>query len=193
MEIDVFYKHDDLSFGFDGNGAEKNDYPFAKKGLYGFPDVDYSYASGLSAYGEGYPRPDWGQTQKEAYTRHWVGWKSSYKNDCAKLEEYISGVEKQIEADKTKRATTDDAQARVLARYIEGSQYALDELNGFYGKADCKVRKQTASDNAFKDALNAIQSGDTSGSSKTAIWLIGGSVVLLLGVLGFVVYKKMKK
>lgn len=190
MEIDVFYKNDDLSFGFDGNGASRDDYNFAKKAQYGFPDVDYSYATGISAYGEGYPQPSWGATQKEAYKRLWVGWKSSYKKDCQKIQEYIDGVNKQMDADKLKKANAGDAEARVMSRYIEGNQYALDELNGFAKEAQCELKRAEAEQNAFQKSLEAIKSQDT--SSPLGKWLIGGSIVLVLGVIGFIVYKKSK-
>ena len=182
MEIDVFYQNDDMSFGFDGmSKLDKDAFAFAKKAQYGFKDVDYSYANGQ-------PDSSWGSREKDAYKGRFAGWKTSYQKDCAIIQEYIDKCKKQIKKDEDEQLYGDADKKRVLNDYIKGSKYALDELEGYYQKAQCSLKKTKAEEESFTKEL-ALAKGD----STTATIILVSSIVVLVGVVGFLVYRKFNK
>lgn len=179
MEIDVFYQNDDLSFGFDGmSKLDKNAYAFSKKAQYGFKDVDYSYADGT-------PDSSWGSRQKEAYQGRFAGWKPSYKKDCVQIKKFIDACKKQIARDEEDYATASSGRKNVLNDYIQGSKFALSELESYYDNAECELKKQAKEDADFTAKLSSF------GTSTTAKVVLIGSVVLLVSVVGFLVYRRM--
>lgn len=179
MEIDVFYQNDDMSFGFDGmSKLDKDAFAFAKKAQYGFKDVDYSYADGT-------PDGSWGSRQKDAYKGRFVGWKPSYKNDCEMIEKYIGLCKKQIKKDEDDMLTANTDRKRVLNDYIQGSKYALEEFEGYSEKAQCSLKKTKAEEESFTKELALAK-----GNSTTATVILVSSIVILVGVVGFLAYRK---
>ena len=182
MEIDVFYQNDDMSFGFDGmSKLDKDAFAFAKKAQYGFTDIDYSYANGQ-------PDGSWGSREQDAYKWRFGGWKTTYKKDCKMLEKYIDGCKKQIKKDEEEMMTADANQKNVLSGYIKGSKYALAEFESYYEKAECSLKKTKAEEEAFQTELSLAK-----GNSKVGTYILIGSVVLLVGVIGFLAYRRFKK
>jgi hypothetical protein len=168
MEIDVFYQNDDMSFGFDGmSKLDKDAFAFAKKAQYGFTDIDYSYANGQ-------PDGSWGSREQDAYKWRFGGWKTTYKKDCKMLEKYIDGCKKQIKKDEEEMMTADANQKRVLS--------------GYYEKAECSLKKTKAEEEAFQTELSLAK-----GNSKVGTYVLVGSVVLLVGVIGFLAYRRFKQ
>jgi hypothetical protein len=182
MEIDVFYQNDDMSFGFDGmSKLDKNAFAFAKKAQYGFSDVDYSYADGK-------PDGSWGSRQQEAYKGRFEGWKKSYRTDCTMLEKYINNCKKQIKKDEDDYLTASVDRKRVINDYIQGSKYALSELEGYYDKAECLIKKTKEEEQNYQnELLNA------KGNSKIGTFVLIGSIVVLVGVVGFLAYRRFNK
>ena len=180
MDIDIFYKNNDMSFGFNGmSKLDSNGYAFAEHETGGFKDIDYSYANGIA-------NPTWGGDQQSAYKWRFTGWKTAYKNDCNKIAEYIKLAEEAIKKDKDDQATANVDRKRVLQRFIDGSQLALDEFKEMYKNAQCTIAPQGGS--------GAITSQtDESGLNATTWTLIIGTSVLLFGFVGFLIYKKYKK
>lgn len=182
MDIDIFYKNDDMSFGFNGmSKIDNNAYAFAKHEKGGFKDVDYSYANGI-------PNASWGSDQQNAYKWRFTNWKPAYANDCQKIAEYIRLAEEAIKKDKDDQATATSDRQRVLQRFIDGSQYALDEFKQMYKTAQCTIAIHP------NDKANEITlPSNESGLNSTTWTLIIGSSVLLFGFVGFLIYKKYKK
>jgi hypothetical protein len=182
MDIDIFYKNNDMSFGFNGMSTlDKNAYAFAKNARGGFKDLDYSNANGV-------PNTSWGGDQQSAYKSRFTGWKTAFSRDCQKIAEYIKLAEEAIKKDKNDQATATTDRQRVLQRFIDGSQYALDEFNQMYKTANCTIAPQGGS-----GSLNPQTTKSESGLNATTWTLIIGSSVLLFGVVGFLIYKKYKK
>lgn len=182
MEIDVFYQNDDMSFGFDGmSKLDKDAFAFAKKAQYGFEDVDYSYADGL-------PDKSWGSREKDAYKSRFIGWKPSFKKDCAIIQKYIDSCKKQIKKDEEEQMLGDADKKRVLNDYLKGSKYALDELESYYEKAQCSLKKTKAEEEAFQNKLFLAE-----GNTKIGTYVLIGSLVLLVGVVGFLAYRRFNK
>ena len=181
MEIDTFYQNNDMSFGFNGmSKLDSNGYAFAEHETGGFKDIDYSYANGI-------PNTSWGGDQQSAYKWRFTNWKSSYANDCQKIAEYIALAEAAIKKDKNDQATASSDRQRVLQRFIDGSQYALDEFKQMQKKANCVIAPTGSG------VLNPQTTTTESGLNRTTWALIIGSSVLLFGLVGFLIYKKYKK
>jgi hypothetical protein len=180
MEIDTFYQNNDMSFGFNGmSKLDSNGYAFAEHETGGFKDIDYSYANGV-------PDSSWGGDQQSAYKWRFTNWKTAYKNDCQKIAEYISLAEAAIKKDKDDQATASSDRQRVLQRFIDGSQYALNEFKQMQKNAQCTI--------APKNGGGAITPpANETGLNATTWTLIIGSSVLLFGFVGFLIYKKYKK
>jgi hypothetical protein len=182
MEIDVFYQNDDMSFGFDGmSKLDKDAFAFAKKAQYGFKDVDYSYADGT-------PDGNWGSRQKDAYKGRFAGWKPAYKYDCEMIEKYIGLCKKQIKKDEDDMLTSSVDRKRVLNDYIQGSKYALEEFEGYYEKAECAIIKNKKEEESFQNQLLLAK-----GNSKTATIILVSSIVVLVGIVGFLAYRRFNK
>jgi hypothetical protein len=182
MEIDVFYQNDDMSFGFDGmSKLDKDAFAFAKKAQYGFQDVDYSYADGT-------PNTSWGSREQDAYKWRFGEWKPSYKNNCEMLEKYIANCKKQIKTDEDDMLTATSDRKRVLSDYIKGSKYALAEFEGYYEKAQCSLIKTKQEEESFANQLSLAK-----GNSTTATIILVSSIVILVGVVGFLAYRKFNK
>jgi hypothetical protein len=182
MEIDVFYQNDDMSFGFDGmSKLDKDAFAFAKKAQYGFEDVDYSYADGT-------PDNKWGSREKDAYKSIFLGWKRSYKFDCVMIQKYIDKCKKKIKQDEDEQITGDADKKRVLGDYIKGSKYALSELEGYFERAECSVANAQQEEEILKRRLQEAQT-----NSKLGTYLAIGSVVLLVGIVGFLAYRRFKQ
>lgn len=180
MDIDIFYKNNDMSFGFNGmSKLDSNGYAFAEHETGGFKDIDYSYANGI-------PDSSWGGDQQSAYKWRFTGWKSSYANDCQKIAEYITLAEQAIKKDKDDQATASSDRQRVLQRFIDGSQYALDEFKKMQKNAQCTIAPKGGSGSITPQTME-------SGLNATTWTLIIGSSVLLFGLVGFLIYKKYKK
>jgi LPXTG-motif cell wall-anchored protein len=73
-----------------------------------------------------------------------------------------------------------------LQRFIDGSQYALDEFKLMYKNAQCTIAP-TGGSGAISTTTNET------GLNSTTWALIIGSSVLLFGFVGFLIYKKYKK
>jgi hypothetical protein len=182
MDIDIFYKNNDMSFGFNGMSTlDKNAYAFAKNARGGFKDLDYSNANGV-------PDTNWGGDQQSAYKWRFTGWKTAYSRDCQKIAEYIKLAEEAIKKDKDDQATASSDRKRVLQRFIDGSQYALDEFKQMYKNARCVLAPNPSS-----GTINPQTITNETGLNATTWTLIIGSSVLLFGVVGFLIYKKYKK
>jgi len=182
MEIDVFYQNDDMSFGFDGmSKLDKDAFAFAKKERYGFEDVDYSYADGK-------PDGNLGSRQKDAYKGRFSGWKPSYKYDCEIIEKYIVACKNQIKKDEDEQLKGDADKKRVLNDYIQGSKLALDEFEKYYEKAECSIEKNKKEEQSFQNQLLLAK-----GNSKTATIILVSSIVVLVGIVGFLAYRRFNK
>jgi len=182
MDIDIFYKNDDMSFGFNGMSTlDKNAYAFAKHEKGGFKDIDYSYANGV-------PDTNWGGDQQSAYKWRFTNWKTAYANDCQKIAEYISLAEAAIKKDKDDQATASSDRQRVLQRFIDGSQYALDEFKKMQKTANCTIAPKDGGGGAITPPTT-----NETGLTPTTWTLIIGSSILLFGLVGFLIYRKYKK
>lgn len=187
MEIDVFYTNDDMSFGFDGK-----ENCFASKVQHGFPDVDYSYAGGA------FPPSGWDNTSdnvnatgREAQVESWFGIAEKDKQNCDILESKIASIKSAIKENQTKLLTAKGGDKRVTQDYLNLYQKRLSFFEDLYSKAKCDVKKTEEEDSKFQSLLNKLTSSDT-GNDKTGTYVLIGGVVVVLGVIGFIMYKKSK-
>jgi len=183
MDIDIFYKNNDMSFGFNGmSSLDKNAYAFARNARGGFKDLDYSNANGI-------PDASLGARQQDAYKWRFAGWKTEYKTNCQKIAEYISLAEAQIKKDKDDQDTTNSDRKRVLQGYIDGSQIALDEFKQMQKTANCTIAPKGGSGSLTETTTTP----NATGLNATTWTLIIGSGVLLFGLVGFLIYRKYNK
>jgi hypothetical protein len=175
MEIDVFFKNDDMSFGFTGEQSPRSDeYSFSDKVEFGFPNVDYSYADGSK--------------QTEAYGWSIGGLKEEDKSNCEVLKATIAAIEDAITADK--RAMVGAKKAKLQA-YIDGRTRALNELKAFYDKSQCELKFAQKAEEDFQSQLNKILGAKS--DSKIGTYVLIGGIVVAVSVLGFFIYRRYKK
>lgn len=186
MEIDVFYTNDDMSFGFDGKQNT-----FASKVEHGFCDVDYSYLSG------GFPASGWDTTSnnvnatgREAQVESWFPLGDNEKTNCAILESKIEGLKKAIKENQTKLLTAKGGAKRVTEDYLNLYQRRLNFFEGLYSDAKCEEQKTAEEESKLQGLLSKLTSGEEKDNMGTIV-LIGG-VAVVLGVIGFIIYKKSK-
>jgi hypothetical protein len=89
---------------------------------------------------------------------------------------------------KDHQATASSDRQRVLQRFIDGSQYALDEFKQMQKNAKCIIDIKGSS-----TTVTGQTTTNETGLNSTTWALIIGSSVLLFGFVGFLIYKKYKK
>jgi len=186
MEIDVFYTNDDMSFGFDGKQNA-----FASRVEHGFYDVDYSYLSG------GFPPSGWDTTSnnvnaegREAQVESWFPLGDNEKQNCAILEGKIASLKNAIKENQTKLLSAKAGEKRVTQDYLTLFQRRLTFFEGLYATAKCEDKKNEEEESKLQSLLSNL-SNDNSKDNMGTIVLVGG-IVVVLGVLGFIIYKKSK-
>lgn len=175
MEIDVFYQNDDMSFGFAGAEAPRtDDYAFAKKADYGFTDVDYSYATG-----------------READVEKWWSLSEADKKDCKALEAKISALQRTIDTEEKNMSTYKAGDKRVKQEYLNLYKKRLDFFKSTYEGAGCELAKTEKENAEFSKLLESVTGSTDTSKTGTYALVIGG--VLVVGLVGFLMYKKFKK
>lgn len=196
MDIDVFFKHGDLSFGFDGgNGGFKNfvgtgqntatkpdDYKFAPVAEYDFKD-DKGYAQMAGAGigdGESYSN----LTGRQAEPMNWYVNKltDAEKTDCTKLQSTLDAITNAITENNKKSAMAKAGERRVLADYNLGLTAAGNKIKELMGAAQCDVKAQQA----FNDTI--AQLSKPSDTSKYILY--GGLAIAVLGIVSLIIKKK---
>jgi LPXTG-motif cell wall-anchored protein len=175
MEIDVFYQNDDMSFGFTGSEAPRTDeYAFSKKADYGFPDVDYSYATG-----------------REGDVEKWWPLTDADKKDCKALEGKISALERTIATEEKNMSTYKAGDKRVKQEYLNLYKKRLDLFKNAYNDAGCELAKTEKENSEFNKLLEGVTGSTDTSKTGTYALVIGG--VLVVGLVGFLMYRKFKK
>ena len=184
MEIDVFYTNDDMSFGFDGK-----ENAFASKVEHGFYDVDYSYLSG------GFPPSGWDTTSsnvnatgREAQVESWFPLGDNEKENCAILEGKIASLKKAITENQTKLLTAKGGEKRVAQDYLTLFQRRLNFFEGLYENAKCQEKKDAEEESKLQGLLSQLSAGENKDNMGTIV-LVGG-IVVVLGVIGIIAFKK---
>lgn len=178
MEIDVFFKNDDMSFGFTGEKSPRTDeYSFSDKVEYGFPDVDYSYSDGSK--------------QSEAYGWSIGGLKTEDRSNCDVLKATITAIEDAITADKRAMVGAKKDKKEQLQAYIDGRTRALNEVRALYDKEQCELKYAKKEEEDFQAQLNKILGAKS--DSKIGTYVLIGGIVVAVGVLGFFIYRRYKK
>lgn len=194
MEIDVFYKNDDMSFGFTGDESPRTDeYAFSKKAQYGFTDVDYSYANGGPFKSSGWNdvSDSVNATGRESDVEKWWSITESEKKDCKALESKMSALERTISTEEKNMSTYKGGDKRVKQEYLTLYKKRLDYFKSLYADAGCELANTEKENAEFNKLLqNVTGSTDTSKAGTYAL-VIGG--VLVVGLVGFLLYKKYKK
>ena len=175
MEIDVFYQNDDMSFGFTGDETPKtDDYAFAKNAEYGFNDVDYSYATG-----------------REGDVEKWWPLTDADKKDCKVLESKISALERTIATEEKNMSSYKGGDKRVKQEYLNLYKKRLDFFKSTYEGAGCELAKSEKENAEFTKLLEGVTGSTDTSKTGTYVLVIGG--VLVVGLVGFLMYRKFKK
>lgn len=194
MEIDVFYQNDDMSFGFTGSEAPMNDdYAFAKRAIDGFVDVDYSYANGGPFKQSGFNdvSDSVNATGREAEVEKWWSLTDAEKKDCKALEAKMSALQRTIDTETKNMSSYKGGDKRVKQEYLNLYIKRLDFFKTTYENAGCELAKTEAENAEFNKLLSSVTGSSDSSKTGTYVLVIGG--VLVLGIVGFLVYKKYKK
>jgi hypothetical protein len=67
----------------------------------------------------------------------------------------------------------------------------LNFFEELYSKAKCEDKKTEEEDSNFQGLLYSLTSSD-SGNDKMGTYVLIGGVAVVLGVIGFIIYKKSK-
>ena len=194
MEIDVFYQNDDMSFGFTGNESPRTDeYAFSKNAEYGFTDVDYSYANGGPFKQSGFNdvSDSVNATGREGDVEKWWPLSDADKKDCKALEAKISALERTIATEEKNMTTYKGGDKRVKQEYLTLYKKRLDFFKTAYEGAGCELAKTEKENAEFSKLLESVTGGSDNSKAGTYALVIGG--VLVVGLVGFLLYKKYKK
>ncbi len=194
MEIDVFYQNDDMSFGFTGDETPKtDDYAFAKNAEYGFTDVDYSYADGKPFKSSGWNdvSDNVNATGREGDVENWWPLTDADKKDCKVLESKISALERTIATEEKNMSSYKGGDKRVKQEYLNLYKKRLDFFKTAYDGAGCELAKTEKENSEFDKLLQSVTGSNDSSKTGTYALVIGG--VLVVGLVGFLMYKKFKK
>lgn len=176
-----------MSFGFDGK-----ENAFASKTEYGFPDVDYSYLSGgFAPSGWDDSSPNVNATGREAQVESWFGIEEKDKQNCEILQGKIANIKNSIKQNQTKLLSAKGGDKRVTQEYLTLYQKRLNFFEDLNSKAKCEDKKSAEEDSKFQGMLNSLTSSD-SGNDKLGTYVLIGGVVVVLGVIGFIIYKNQK-
>ena len=194
MEIDVFYQNDDMSFGFTGSEAPMNDdYAFAKNAIDGFTDVDYSYANGGPFKQSGFNdvSDSVNATGREGEVEKWWPLTDADKKDCKVLESKISALQRTIDTENKNMSSYKGGDKRVKQEYLNLYKKRLDFFKTAYDGAGCELAKTEAENTEFNKLLSQVTGSTDNSKTGTYVLVIGG--VLVLGIVGFLMYRKFKK
>jgi hypothetical protein len=175
MDISTFFKNGDPSYptlGFDGG--------FKAIPINRFSDETYFEASGTRIYGAVPSGMSKGAAEgyKWAYTK----WEAPMKRDCAELNKRIKATSENLAENKRLLEGGDMKKAA----YIQGLEVALKEFNELAAASSCAI-------NTPNDGLGGLNIEDPKGVSTGGWIAIIGSTVIVLGVVGYFLYKKYKK
>jgi len=173
MDINTFFKNGDVS-----NPQLNADGAFRLRPNNAFVDETYfeaiGIAKGLDARGT------------QAYKDVFSGWKKSYENDCAQISQYYQKAKTKLEDAKLK-SQQNSGEARVARTYIVGFQKALDELQSLMMTKNCDIIGKD-----WTKGKELIESDSKGIGTFGTIAIIGGGAIVL-GILGYYLYKKYAK
>jgi hypothetical protein len=118
----------------------------------------------------------------EGYKWSYRAWKPEMKRDCAELNKRINATMQNL-ADNKRQLEGGDKRK---AGFIEGMEVALKEFNELAAASSCMITNPN-------EITNIPTSGDSQGISTGGWIAIIGSSVLVLGLVGYFLYKKYKK
>jgi LPXTG-motif cell wall-anchored protein len=183
-----------MSFGFTGSEAPRNDdYAFAKRAIDGFPDVDYSYANGGPFKQSGFNdvSDSVNATGREGEVEKWWPLTDADKKDCKVLESKISALQRTIDTETKNMSSYKGGDKRVKQEYLSLYKKRMDFFQNAYSDAGCELAKTEAENSEFNKLLQSVTGSNDTSKTGTYVLVIGG--VLVLGIVGFLVYKKYKK
>jgi hypothetical protein len=172
MDISTFFKNGDPSYptlGFDGG--------FKAIPINRFSDETYFEASGNVLI----PPSNLNARSKEAYSGVFSSWRPSYANDCKKLSDLMTLAQERLNNTNDKVSKGD----KVAADYINGYNAAIDKLKELSALAKCDI-----------PLVGGVNPEDINKPTEvsTGGWIaIIGSTVIVLGVVGYFLYRKYKK
>lgn len=173
MDINTFFKNGDPSYptlGFDGG--------FKAIPINRFSDETYFEANGNILIA---PSSLSGRSQ-EAYRGVFSAWRPSYSTNCEKINEFISIANNRLSSTNDKIAKGD----KVAQDYVAGYEAAITKLKELSLNAKCDLPQGVDSTN--------IGGTTTNEGISTGGWIaIIGSSALVLGLVGYFLYKKYKK
>jgi LPXTG-motif cell wall-anchored protein len=194
MEIDVFYQNDDMSFGFTGDQTPKgDDYAFAKNAEYGFTDVDYSYADGKPFKSSGWDdvSDNVNATGREGDVEKWWSLTEADKKDCKALEAKMSALQRTIDTEEKNMSSYKGGDKRVKQEYLNLYKKRLDFFKSTYEGSGCELAKSEKENAEFTKLLEGVTGSTDTSKTGTYVLVIGG--VLVVGLVGFLMYRKFKK
>jgi hypothetical protein len=174
MDINTFFKNGDPSYptlGFDGG--------FKAIPINRFSDETYFEATGR-IYGT--VPSGVSKLTADGYKWSYRGWKPEMKRDCAELNKRITDTLENLAENKRLLEGGDTKKAG----YIQGLEIALKEFNELAAASSCVINNP----NPLGDITG---NGDSQGISTGGWIAIIGSSVLVLGLVGYFLYRKYKK
>jgi hypothetical protein len=173
MDINTFFKNGDPSYptlGFDGG--------FKAIPINRFSDETYFEATGNILV----PPTTLSGRSKEAYKGVFSAWRPSYSTNCEKINEFISIANNRLSSTNDKIAKGD----KVAQDYVAGYEAAITKLKELSLTAKCDLAQ---GGDLTNDVTNTTNEGISTGG-----WIaIIGSSALVLGLVGYFLYKKYKK
>jgi hypothetical protein len=173
MDINTFFKNGDPSYptlGFDGG--------FKAIPINRFSDETYFEASGSILI----PPSALSGRSKEAYNGVFANWRPSYATNCEKINEFITIATNRLNSTNDKVTKGD----KVAQDYIGGYEAAITKLKELSLTAKCDLAQGG-------DLTNNVTTTTNEGISTGGWIAIIGSSVVVLGLVGYFLYRKYKK
>jgi len=164
MDIDVFYRNGDASFGVDGN---KN---FVEE--FSWPMIN---ASG---------------PEQEALSSYRKQLTPKMKSDCAALATLLSQVKSEIEIATAGKIAAKSSEKKKIEQKIAGLEKAKNEIQAAYNSGKCDAKIAQKDQDALYAALGVGKGPDV---AKVGTYLIVGGIGVVALAVGVILYRKFRK
>lgn len=173
MDIDTFFRNDDMSFGADGI-INKN-FTNRRKSI-SSAQAESSY---MNADGEESALADINKKLRNSI------------DDCGSLKSILQSVKDDINAYGLEKVKAKAKRKKEIDSIVSGLQKGKSKVEARISELNCDVVEQEQADKKLTDQLNLIAGKDSNDS--TGIYILASGILLLGSVTAFLLYRKFKK
>ena len=130
-------------------------------------------------------------TGREGEVEKWWSITEAEKKDSKAIEAKMSALERTISTEQKNMSSYKSGDKRVKQEYLNLYIKRMDYFKTIYEGAGCEIAKTDAENKEFDKLLQSVTGGTDNSKTGTYMLVVGG--VLVLGLVGFFMYKKFKK